>query len=186
MVLILSGPSCIGKGYAENAIIQNFPNAKKLRYYTTKPFVAEDDCGIALAMKDYAMRVQSGELVLNERRGPYFYAYLRDDLLKDDGVYIAELSPESIQTAREMIPESKAISFVIETSELDILRERMQQKNIPWSMIASYLDEATSTVQSIRENYRYYDASVVITKEFESKFDETVVSLFRTLVPAYS
>lgn len=186
MVLILSGPSCIGKGYAEQAIIQNFPNAKKLRYFTTRPYIPEEDNGVTLPMRDYAARVQSGELVLSERRGSYFYAYLRDDLLKDDGVYLAELSPKSIKKAREIIPSVKAISFVIEKADLDILRKRLEQKEIPYCMIPDHLSEATSTVKSIRENYHYYDASVLVTKKSETNFNETIVSLFRALIPAYS
>jgi len=187
MVFILSGPSCIGKGHAERAIRQAYPSVKKLRYYTTNPAVIpEDDNCVVLPVKDYASRVQSGTLVLNERRGSYFYAYVLDDLLKDDGVYIVELSPKTIKKAKEIIPKCKAISLIVELADIDILRERMYKKGVPHSLISERLDEAASIIRMIRENYHYYDAIALVTKKNEPNFSEMIVSLFSALVPAYS
>ena len=183
MVLALCGPSCIGKTYAKEAILRQRPEVKELRWYTTKPLDPSEPVGRYMPEDQFNRNCKAGKLVLVEEKDGHCYGYSTYDIVRNDVLFVAEISPHSIVDLREVNNNIKAISLVTDSrpNGLDILKDRMKKK-FSEKEFEEKLSEAEKELEFARDNYNYFDAAVLVTKKNEPNLRKTVLSLANALI----
>jgi len=126
MIIALSGPSGIGKGYVKERLLQLFPHILELTWFTTRPLRTNEQAGgnrTSVSVSEFGRMADVGELVLIQNLFGHRYGLRVDDLLPTSDIRLTELHPDNMSEALKINPEIVAIGFV--TFELSLLHKRL-------------------------------------------------------------
>lgn len=125
MVISLSGPSGIGKGFVKERLLQVYPFIEELVWFTTRPLRPNEQRSnrIQVSLPEFNKLVESGKLVLVQDLYGHRYGLKKEDLLPGSLVRLTELHPDNLKEALKINPTILGIGFV--TSDLSLLHRRL-------------------------------------------------------------
>lgn len=180
MILALSGPICVGKKYAKEAIQKVHPEVKEIYIYTTRKVSPTEKAIKHLSYSEFERHEANGNLVLTYSSNGEKYGFQKEDFFKQYGDYVIILPANLIAEAKRLNPKIIAFNFVVSDSDLDLLGQRIQKRylNVSNGEIKGQLRRAKEEIDAARDDYLTYDVSILVSKEYERHFSEIVVSLY--------
>ncbi len=181
MIIALSGPSGIGKGYIKETLKETYPDIKELVWYTTRtlrPNELNNSNRKHISEEELKDMVDAGEMALVQGMFGHRYAVKKQDLLQEDGVILTEVHPYVIKEAKMINP--KLISVGLVTDDFELLRERLSNRRKTESPdeIDRRIREAEDEVSAIRRNLQFYDTLIEITSKNETQIAEIARNMF--------
>lgn len=128
MLISLTGPSGIGKGYVRQAVLQQFPYIKELPWITTRPLRPDELQGrsnrISVERSVFESLQATGELTLVQMLHGHQYGLLRSYLaIQSAEVYLTEFQMTNLEKVRKDNVPLQAIGLL--PSDLGFLRTRL-------------------------------------------------------------
>lgn len=125
MIISLSGPSGVGKGFIKERLRRLYPHIEELAWYTTRPLRPNEQHSnrIQVSLPEFDELVEFGKLILVQNLYGYRYGLKQEDLLPSPCVRLTELHPDNLKEALKINPAILAIGFV--TFDLLLLHERL-------------------------------------------------------------
>ena len=168
MIISLSGPSGIGKGYVKVRLLQSFPAMKELAWLTTRP-LRQNESGnrVSVPQAEFDELASAGELVLVQSLYGHRYGLRKQDLLSAPGVFITELHPDNIQSALAINPDIFAVGLI--TFDYDFLRRRLSEIRMTESEgeISQRVNAARLEVRTILQLESLFEAIIQVTEVHE-------------------
>ena len=181
MIIALSGPSGIGKGYVKERLLQLYPHILELAWFTTRPLRANEQVGgnrANVSVSEFDRMAGAGELVLVQNLFGHRYGLRVDDLLPTLDVRLTELHPDNISEALSINPEIIAIGFV--TFELSLLHKRLTvvRKTESPAEVAKRVATAEIEIETIIRRRSLYTSVIEIAEATEHLvLDEVLATL---------
>lgn len=180
MIIVLSGPSGIGKGYIKERLLATFSFLEELTWLTTRQLRPHEACGnrISVTLSTFNELAESGELILVQNLYGYSYGLNRADMIPSSRVRLTELHPDNVTEALKINPAIVAVGLV--TPDLSLLRKRLSVVRNTES--ASEIEERVTTAEAeIKTILRHKQlfASVIEVSEIAeaSIFEQVLVTL---------
>ena len=172
MIIVLSGPSGIGKGYIKESLKEKYPNIEELVWYTTRnlrPNELTNSNRKHLSEEEFKKMAEEGEMALVQGIFGHRYAVRKQDLLPREGVFLTEIHPFVIEEAKIINPNIIAIGLV--TDDYALLRERMTNRRKTESLdeVERRIQAAKDEVNAIRDKAQFYDSFITIKRDNESQ-----------------
>ena len=82
MIIALSGPSGIGKGYFKDAIISKHPEVREIVWYTTRALRPNEKNRQSISEEEFCSMIASGELVLIQEVFDHYYGVKKQIFLR--------------------------------------------------------------------------------------------------------
>lgn len=125
MIISLSGPSGIGKGFTKEHLLRCYPHIEELVWFTTRPLRPNEQGGnrTSVSSSEFDKLAKSGELTLVQDLYGHRYGLNKEDLLPCLGTKLTELHPDNLREAFRINPAILAIGFV--TFDLSLLNKRL-------------------------------------------------------------
>jgi guanylate kinase len=125
-VLVITGPSGVGKGTLIRLLLDRFPSmALSISATTRKPRPGEED-GVDyhfLTAEEFQRRIDAGEFLEWAEYAGNRYGTLRSELERDVDVLVLEIEVQGARQVRERVPD--AISVFIAPPSDEALRTRL-------------------------------------------------------------
>lgn len=182
MIIALSGPSGIGKGYFKESVLLKHPEVKELIWYTTRTLRPNEKNRKSVSDAEFDELLKSEKMVLVQEMFGHRYGVHLDDLIKESGIWLTEVHPYVVMEAKRINPQIVTIGML--TEDLGLLRERLvvKRKTEKPDEIEIRLSIAKSEMNAIKENSALYDKILVITRENEHLVANMAQELFRHFV----
>lgn len=180
MILALSGPICVGKTYAKESIQKAHPEVEEICVYTTRKVGPAERSMKHLSVSEFETHKNAGNLVLTYESYGDQYGFNKEDFTEKNDDYIVILPANLVSAAKQLNPNIISFNFVVNDSELDLLGQRIKQRyaNVSNGEIKGKLMIAKKEIATARAEYATYDVSILVSKEYERRFDEIVVSIY--------
>ena len=168
MIIALSGPSGIGKGFMKESVLAGYPDAKELVWYTTRAPRPNETNRKSISEEQFASLADAGKLALVQGIFGHRYGVAVDDLLEKSGIWLTEIHPFVVADAKQINSELRLIGLV--TDDLDLLRERLtlRRKTEKPDEIGLRLKTAIDEMESIKKNAPMFERIVTISRDNES------------------
>lgn len=124
-LLVLSGPSGIGKTYLSKLLLTNYPSLfEHAKVYTTRPRRHNDDVTainrVFVSLEKYTKLEKAGEFIIDELFAGYRYGYKKQDLIPVDKHLLVDISPWALRTLQPnnhtviigLLPKNKPQHFL--------------------------------------------------------------------------
>lgn len=171
MIIALSGPSGIGKGFVKDSLREIYPSIEEIVWYTTRELrpneLAPNSNRQHISEETLAKMSEDGELALIQGMFGHRYAVKKQDLVNETGVFLTEIHPYVIKEAKEINPNIISIGLV--TDDFDLLKERLvyRRKTESIDEIDKRIQSAKAEVGAIRNNLDYYNEIIEIARDNE-------------------
>lgn len=181
MIIALSGPSGIGKGYVKERLLQLYPHILELAWFTTRPLRTNEQVGgnrAYISVSEFDRMTDAGELALVQKLFGHRYGLRVDDLLPTTDVRLTELHPDNMSEALRINPEIIAIGFV--TFELPLLHKRLAvvRKTESPAEIAKRVAVAEIEIKTILQQRSLYTSVIKVAEATEHLvLDEVLATL---------
>lgn len=181
MIIALSGPSGIGKGYVKERLLQLYPNIMELAWCTTRSLRTNEQVGgnrTRVSVSEFGRMADVGELMLIQNLFGHRYGLRTEDLLPTTGIKLTELHPDNMSEALKINPAIIAIGFV--TFELSLLHKRLAvvRKTESPAEIARRVAAAEIEIKTILQRRSLYTSVIEITEAKERMvFDKVLATL---------
>lgn len=181
MIIALSGPSGIGKGYIKEQLLRLYPNIRELTWFTTRPLRTNEWVGgnrIHVTVSEFNRMAGAGELVLIQDLFGHRYGLKKENLLPTTDVRLTELHPDNVPEALKINPAIIVIGLV--TFDLSLLRKRLTlvRKTESPVEIEKKIAMAESEIRTIMRQKSLYTAVIEVTETKEHMvFDEVLAIL---------
>ena len=181
MLIALSGPSGIGKGFIKNRLMANCPELTELSWLTTRqPRPQESLTGnrtfVTTVHFDELECV--GECVLIQNLYGNRYGLERKHLVPQKTKRVTEIHPENVLGTLEIAPDAILIGLV--TSDYNMLRERMIDRAEETLSLNARLEAARSEMALIESQRSLFHLVVEISRDNETT--ERIISHIATLI----
>lgn len=125
MIISLSGPSGIGKGFIKERILKLHPYIEELKWFTTRQLRPNEQGGnrTHVSLLEFNRLVESGEVALTQDLYGHRYGIKREDMCSHRGIKLTELHPYNLEEALRINPSIITIGFV--TSDVSLLYKRL-------------------------------------------------------------
>jgi guanylate kinase len=123
-VLVVTGPSGVGKGTLIRALCREFPDLRLSVSATTRPPRSGEQDGLDyhfLGAEEFEKRVQDGDFLEHATYAGNRYGTLREEVEK--GPVVLEIEVQGARQVREALPS--AVQVFIAPPSNDVLRERL-------------------------------------------------------------
>jgi len=180
MIISLSGPSGIGKGFIKEQLLQAFPFIKELAWFTTRPLRPNEKAGnrISVSISEFDKLVETGKLVLIQDLYGHRYGLKKESLLPSQQFSLTEFHPDNLSLAMEINPEIIAIGLV--TSDLSFLRRRLSviRNTEITAEIEQRVAVAKVEIETILRHKPLFATVIEVAEVSESSiFDQVLVTL---------
>lgn len=181
MIIALCGPSGIGKGYFKETLIRHYPRAREIVWYTTRPLRPGEKNRKEISEAEFLELQEKGELALEQGMFGHRYAVKKSDLLERGGIYLTEIHPFVLETAKEINPDIVAIGLV--TDDFDLLRDRLanRRKTETPEEIERRLEAAKLEIEAVKEKPDLYFKVLNITSENEKMVKIWAMAIFEEI-----
>jgi guanylate kinase len=126
-VLVITGPSGVGKGTLISALCRHFPDLRLSVSATTRPPRSGERDGCEyhfLRPEEFDRRVQAGEFLEHADYAGNRYGTLRSEV--ERAPVVLEIEVQGARQVREALPE--AVRVFIAPPSLEVLRERLLER----------------------------------------------------------
>lgn len=170
MIIALSGPSGIGKGYIKERLLQLFPHILELTWFTTRTMRTSEQVGgnrVCISVSEFDRMADVGDLVLVQDLFGHRYGLREKDLFPTTDIKLTELHPNNVSEALKINPAIIAIGFV--TSELSLLHKRLTavRKTESPAEIAKRIAAAEDEIKLILQRGSLYTSVIEVTEATE-------------------
>ena len=172
MIVSLSGPSGIGKGFIKERLLQLYPHVQELAWLTTRPQRSNELQGsnrTHTPLPEFNELVGSGELVLVQDLFGHRYGLRKKDLLPSLDIKLTELHPDNLLEARRINPMIFAIGLV--TFDLSLLHQRLSvvRKTESLAEIERRVATARSEIETILQLRSTFASVIEVDKANEDQ-----------------
>lgn len=178
MIIALSGPSGIGKGYFKEAVLSKYPSIQELIWYTTRALRPNEHNRKSISESEFNTLLDAGKLVLPQGMFGHRYGIALDDLSRESGDWLTEIHPYVVAEAKRINPHIITIGMM--TEDIGLLRERLsvRRKTEDPAEIETRLSVAEREMSAIKSNPELFDEIIVITRENEPSVAEMAQKIF--------
>lgn len=170
MIISLSGPSGIGKGFIKERLLQLYPHIQELAWFTTRPLRPNEQGGnrIPVSLFEFSRMVELGELALVQDLFDHRYGLKKEDLLPSSSIKLTEVHPNNLLEALKINPAIIAIGFV--TFDFSLLRKRLSvvRRTESQAEIEKRVTTAKSEVEKILQQRSLFTSVIEVTEVGES------------------
>ena len=170
MIISLSGPSGIGKGFIKEGLLQLYPKIQELAWFTTRPLRPNEEGGnrIHVSFTEFNKMVEDGKLVLVQDLYGYRYGLKKEDLLPSSDTKLTELHPDNLLEALKINPAILAIGFV--TFDSLLLRKRLSvvRKTESPAEIEKRVATAENEIKTILRHRLLFASVIEVTEAVET------------------
>lgn len=179
MIIALSGPSGIGKGYAKEAILKVNPEVKEAVWYTTRELRPGEKNRKSISNIEFDAMEHAGKLVLIQEMFGHRYAMCKEDLTATEDVILTEIHPYVAQEAKKNNPDIVLIGMV--TDDIELLRERLsvRRKTESPEEIERRLQTAMTEIAAIRENCELFNTVIHVERKNEPEIAQMAQKIFQ-------
>lgn len=179
MIIALSGPSGIGKGYVKEAILKENPDVKEAVWYTTRELRPGEKNRKSITNAEFDSLKLTGKLVLVQDMFGHRYAMCKEDLMTTDGIILTEIHPYVVREAKIINPNIFFIGMI--TDDIELLRERLsvRRKTESPEEIEHRLQTAMMEISTINENRELFDEVIVVKRSNESEIAPIAQQIFK-------
>ncbi len=170
MIIALSGPSGIGKGYIKERLLHLYPYIQELAWFTTRSLRPNEYVGgnrTCVSVPEFNRMADIGELVLIQNLFGHHYGLRVGDLLPTSDVKLTELHPDNVSVALKINSAIITIGFV--TFELSLLHKRLaviRNAESP-AEIAKRIAAAKDEIGAILRQRSLYTSVIEVTEATE-------------------
>jgi guanylate kinase len=168
-VLVITGPSGVGKGTLIRALLDRFPRFRLSVSATTRaPRPGETD-GVDyhfLSDEEFQRRLDAGEFLEHAEYAGHRYGTLRSEIDRAEGPLMLEIEVQGARQVREALPEAKQIFIAPPNPEALRLRLATRGTDAP-EEVERRLETAAQELEARREF-----AHVVVNDRLEKAVDE--------------
>jgi len=169
MIISLTGPSGIGKGFIKERLLQLYPHIEELAWLTTRSLRPNEQGGnrIHVSFPEFNQLVKLDELVLVQDLFGHYYGLRKKDLLPSSNIKLTELHPDNLLEALKINPEILTIGFV--TFDLSLLHNRLSvlRKTESRVEIEKRVATAASEIETILRQKSLFTSVIEVTKAEE-------------------
>lgn len=180
MLIALTGPSGIGKGFIKEKLLQVYPFIKELVWFTTRgPRPNEQKSNrIFVSQKEFNTLVTSDKLALvqNDLFG-HSYGINKEDLLPSSSIKLTEIHVDNIKQALKINPTILVIGLV--THDFSIIRNRLSfiRKTENLIEIEKRIISAKVEIETILSNKDLFASIIEVNDDLEDIILEQVISV---------
>lgn len=179
MIISLSGPSGIGKGFIKERLLQLYPHIQELAWFTTRLLRPNEQGGnrVHVSLPEFNQLAEFGELVLVQDLFGHRYGLRKEDLLPCSDIKLTEVHPDNMLEALRINPEIFAIGLV--TFDLSLLHKRLSVvRNTESSAeIEKRVTTAESEIKSIIQRSSLFTSVIEVTEAGESRVLDAVLAV---------
>ena len=178
MIIALSGPSGIGKGYFKEAVLSKYPSIQELIWYTTRALRPNEHNRKSISENEFNALLDAGKLVLPQGMFGHRYGIALDDLSRESGDWLTEIHPYVISEAKRINPKIVTIGMI--TEDIGLLRERLsvRRKTETPAEIEARLSVAEQEMAAIKASSELFDELIIITRDNESSVSKRAQEIF--------
>ena len=185
MIIALSGPSGIGKGYAKEAIKKIYPDVQEVVWYTTRELRKSEQHNSNrkhISEPELEKLETKGEVALVQGIFGNRYAVKKQDLLEKEGIFLTEIHPYVVVEAKSINPNIVMIGLV--TEDISLLEERLtsRRKTETPEEIKKRIALAKAELKAIQDNLAYYDEIISIARDNEHLIAQTAQNMFLKII----
>lgn len=182
MIISLSGPSGIGKGFIKECILQTYPHIQELVWFTTRPLRSNEQQGgnrINVSFPEFNQMAGFGELVLVQDLFGHRYGLRKEDLLPSSHTKLTELHPDNLLEALRINPAIFAIGLV--TFDLSLLHKRLSavRKTESPAEIEKRVATAKGEIETILQRRSLFTSVIEITEAGESSVLDEILAVLK-------
>ena len=170
MIISLSGPSGIGKGFIKEQLLQLYPHIQELAWFTTRSLRTNEQGGnrIHVSLPEFNQLTEFGELVLVQDLFGHRYGLRKKDLLPSSNTKLTELHPDNLLEALRINPAIFAIGLV--TFDLSLLHKRLSvlRKTESSAEIEKRVAMAENEIETILQRRSLFISVIEVTEAGES------------------
>ena len=184
MIITLTGPSGIGKGYVACELKKHLPSLRELVWLTTRSLRPGEENRAnrkSVSREEFLILAKIGSLALVQELYGNLYGLKLTGVNYDQGLWICELHIDNLQQAREIDLPIFSIALVPnEVAFLDV-RLRSYRETKDESEIVKRLSVAEQEISKIAQNRAFFDAFFEVTAENEHWIVDNVIETLRQL-----
>lgn len=170
MIISLSGPSGIGKGFIKERLLQLYPHIQELAWLTTRTLRLNEQGGnrIHVSLPEFNQLAGFGKIVLIQDLFGHRYGLRKEDLLPSSGIKLTELHPDNLLEALRINPAIFAIGLV--TFDLSLLYKRLSvlRKTESSAEIEKRVATAKSEIETILQRKSLFVSVIEVTEAGEA------------------
>lgn len=171
MIIALSGPSGIGKGYIKGQLLHEYPHMRELPWLTTRQLRPHEQSGnhrVSVTLDAFNEAEKSGRLALVRDLYGHRYGLEKEHLRHSDGIKLTELHPDVLHAAQRANPAIIVIGLI--TRDVTLLRERLSiiRRTESPTEIETRISNAIAEIDAMRRIESSYTSLIEITRQSES------------------
>ena len=170
MIISLSGPSGIGKGFIKERLLQLYPHIQELAWLTTRTLRLNEQGGnrIHVSLPEFNQLAEFGELVLVQNLFGHRYGLRKEDLLPSSDIKLTELHPDNLLEALRINHAIFTIGLV--TFDLSLLHKRLSvvRKTESPAEIEKRVATAENKIKTILRRKSLFTSVIEITEARET------------------
>lgn len=170
MIVFLSGPSGIGKGFIKERLLQLYPQIQELAWLTTRTLRPNEQDGnrVHASLPEFNQLAGSGKLVLVQELFGHRYGLRKEDLFPCSDIKLSELHPDNLLEALRINPAIFVIGLV--TLDLSLLYKRLSvlRKTESSAEIEKRVATAKSEIETILRRKSLFASVIEVTEAGEA------------------
>ncbi len=179
MIISLSGPSGIGKGFIKKELLKLYPSMKEILWFTTRSYRPEEQNSnrISVLPSEFDRLVKSKKLTLVQNLYGHRYGLKKEELLPDDSIKITELHSSNLRKALKINPSILCIGLV--TLDFSLLRKRLSivRKTESLVEIEQRIKSAKTEIKTILKQKNLFIKIVKITENAEDLVLKEIIKI---------
>ncbi len=185
MIIALSGPSGIGKGYVKDVLLKRYPFIKEIAWITTRQLrLGETNSNRVSVSKEYFNQlVNMGKITLVQDIYGHGYGVSYSDLMPcDDYIRITELHPDNILRALDINPHIIIIGLIPVDQAFLYERLAVKRNTETAEEIAIRLQNANHEIKKLISCKAFCKSIITISQGTEKSVPDSVDSIISTYI----
>lgn len=166
MLIAVSGPSAIGKGYIKDRLIERYSTLRELPWLTTRPLRSGETPGqnrIHVTQARFDELVALGECVLVQQLYGHSYGLQRQYLQPSAEMRLTEIHPENVGAAIQLYPAIVIVGLI--TDDYGLLEERLEARLEGPEVAKLRLAAAKEEIEAIKRQSNLFRLVVTVSRE---------------------
>lgn len=168
IIITLTGPSGVGKGYLKTYLKKKLC-LKEIPVYTTRTLRLNEsnEERIFVDKKNFLKLVKNKQFLFVNRILGNFYGFLKKDFLSPPKRIILEIYVNNVRKFKKYFPNSLMIAIL--PSNLEFLKYRLKKRRIKTGEkgIIQRLKNASKEIKKIQKLKKYFDLIYIVGKQNE-------------------
>lgn len=174
MLIAMSGPSGIGKGFVKERLLAKYPFIQEPVWLTTRPLRPNERNRKSVTAAEFSELANDGRLALIREIYGHRYALAQESLLPCSQIVLTEIHPDNVREALALNSDIFIIGLV--TTDLSLLYERLTiiRKTESSEEILRRMQAAQREMAVIEENRALFQLVLEITRAAENSVFDAV------------